>query len=345
MKNRTFPLFPMTTVTQSRGLFLPYRQTPNEINEADLVVENDFARFEIKTLWKKSASDKSLVAITKPNQISAAIIEAILKNCVNTREVGDGSILISFSPYTILKELQGSGSKDKKSVSNHTWLYNKLEDLASLRVNVKLKQKNLSWSAPAIITKIIRTGSDDEKELRQPKKRRVFHRVAPIDIRAAKEGEYVELETGDVCLWAVQFSSEYVNFFMSEAGVSYPQLLPVLNSMSGEAAGIARYCLSHNFVSGVPVIDLLKDLGARVSAASTARRMVSKVKGDAEQLEKCGISLQVKNGVLCATYNKKIFDPNRKVITFVTTNRLTDGSINIEESVEVEGEPAASLAG
>ncbi len=108
------------------------------------------------------------------------------------------------------------------------WLHEKLRDLLNLVAYVRLKKGGHMFEA-AIIRSLQHPDNPD------------------YDLPTGKSCTLAK--DGSMKYWGITFSVSYSKLFLGEIGVHYPSLMPARNSMSGEAAAIARFCLSQNFVS------------------------------------------------------------------------------------------------
>ena len=303
-KNKSLP---MTTLTSCRGLYLPYKQNPDAVNRTTLVVDNRFATITITpTMMLKRINEEGVVVermvpVNMPNQTTAAIVDAIMKTFIARKAHSNGAIEVLFSPYAVLSEitrrLDAGGEIKQGTSTNYAWLKEKLREIVRITADIKIKAGG-GMTESAILSQF--KHPDDEG----------------YDLPSTNR-ECALSKHGEVRNWSVTFAPGYAKLFLSEVGVNFPTLLPVLNSMNAESAAIARYCMSNNFIRNEPAVQILEDLGMRGGAARTMRNHLAKVRKDESLLSICGIRLSDdEEGRLLVSYEMKALNRDGQIVWF-----------------------------
>ena len=213
-RNSERPLAP-TTVNQCRGgPFLPVSQVPSGF---------ECRTFNFSNQWGKCIVRDCLLTQTHQN-----ILDAIRTNAILTKAAPDGQVLVVFSPYVVLRELEDKGT-------NHSWLNKKIEELETVRINTEIK----GWKITSgIVRKHARSLIDNEDAQRRG--------------GIAKEAKY----------WYVIFESEYSRFFLHDVHLHYEALLTeIFRLKHGVTQALVRFCLSHDRVN-MALDDVLLAIGA-----------------------------------------------------------------------------------
>jgi len=110
--------------------------------------------------------------------------------------------------------------------------------------------------------------------------------------------------------WWIIFESEFSRFYLEDMGVDWGNFLPLLTSLPGSASSVARYCLSHNYVAGEKIKDILLSLGQpspvglegddKTRCIDSLKKAVREVYLHASELAQMGI--RVEGG--CVFYKK-----------------------------------------
>lgn len=295
---------PMSTLTACRGLFLPYKQNPDVVNRSTLVVDNRYATITItpsmmmKRIVRNGVEIEKMVPVSMPNQTTASIVDSIMKNFTAKRKHSNGAIEVVFSPYAVLNDIScvvdESGAVKRGANTNYTWLKSKLREMVRITADVKIKAGG-GMTESAIISQF--KHPDDEG-----------YDLAPT-------GKECSLSKhGEVRLWSITFAPGYSMLFLTEWGVNFPTLLPILNSMSAESAAIARYCVSNRFIANESIPSILKALGISIEVTRTLRHHIAKVKADERLLNLCGIYLVERDRDVMVNFDRKKLNRDGDVV-------------------------------
>ena len=262
------------TVNQCRGgPFLPVSQVPKGFKGRT---------FNFSNQWGKCMVRDCLLTQTHQN-----ILDAIFKNSKLTKVAPDGQILVVFSPYEILSDIE------HKHKTNYKWLDDKLEDLRKTRVDIEVNGVPVTGG---IVRKHAKSRMDNEEAQRRG--------------GIAKNAKY----------WGVIFESEYSRFFLHDVKLHYQALLPeIFRLKHGVTQALVRFCLSHDRVN-MAMDDVLLALGAFdyledepepglitiVTPVRTQRQIRKNIRDEAEALKRdFGIEIRkMGNGMEGVFYQK-----------------------------------------
>ena len=244
------------TVNQCRGgPFLPVSQVPKGFKGRT---------FNFSNQWGKCMVRDCFLTQTHQN-----ILDAIFKNSKLTKVAPDGQILVMFSPYEILSDIE------HKHKTNHKWLDDRLEDLRKTRVDIEINGAPVTGG---IVRKHAKSRMDNEEAQQRG--------------GIAKNAKY----------WGVVFESEYSRFFLHDVKLHYQALLPeIFRLKHGVTQAVVRFCLSHDQVN-MALDDVLLAIGAFdclrpedeeeqgqvtiVTETRTQRKIRKKIRDEAEALKR-----------------------------------------------------------
>ena len=234
--------FPTNSISQMRiPIFLPVEQVRNH---------------DRLKKWEYSSQFGSVtVGNCRLTQNHRNIIDIIFSNYQVVGELNDGSLEFAFTLYDLQKCLK------KKSLKNHHWIKDKLDELVEA-------------------TLIVKPTNNFFKEVEFS----ILNKHAKHQQLCGKTGKK---------LYSVVFNEKYINIFHIETSV-YTGLLTrqIIDLKVPGAQALARYCLSHKNIN-MRLSKLLAVVGSSTDflPASTVSRVKRRVLECKEQLEECfGIS-------------------------------------------------------
>lgn len=223
---------------------------------------------QIEHRWKNQWGEMELTG--KLTQIHRSILDVILSNA-RFVEMECGAVVCLISKYELLSRL---GKKD--GGTERRWLENKLEELRTAKLTIRIKRNG---SEHGVTTGIVR--------------------------------EYSWLERGARKHFAIVLTPEYVRFIEADIGIRYSEeQLTQITRLPGIAQAVTRFTLSHKTLN-MHLEDILRALGMTTETISDRvfRRHIKTVLDQRVVLKDLGIAITGKGKRSVIRYDKKKADP------------------------------------